>query len=191
MIFAALDIEATGLINPDLSDPNYQPGIVEFGAIRWAESDRGLEVAPRELILRINPEMNISKGATEVHGITDEHVSKELTFKGAFSKIAEFFTGVGTLITFNGKAYDMPVIMFNLQRYNLQYQFPWPRIHIDVMHSSADYVGLQGKTSNKVPKLTELYKFLFDKELEGAHNAYEDAKATKECYQELRNRRVI
>lgn len=43
----------------------------------------------------------------------------------------------------------------------------------------------------KSPKLEELYKILFDKELSGAHDALVDVKATYECLKELVKLKVI
>lgn len=39
----------------------------------------------------------------------------------------------------------------------------------------------------KWPKLTELYKFLFDEELIGAHDALADVRATRKCYYKLKD----
>ena len=43
----------------------------------------------------------------------------------------------------------------------------------------------------KYPKLRELYKVLFGKEFENAHDALADIRATRECYEELINKNVI
>jgi DNA polymerase-3 subunit epsilon len=43
----------------------------------------------------------------------------------------------------------------------------------------------------KWPKLEELYKFLFNKDMENAHDALADITATKECFFELVARQVI
>lgn len=43
----------------------------------------------------------------------------------------------------------------------------------------------------KWPKLTELYRFLFDKDMENAHDAMVDITATMECFVELHRRKVL
>ena len=48
-----------------------------------------------------------------------------------------------------------------------------------------------GKSGYKWPKLTELYRFLFDKEVENAHDALGDITATMECFVELHRRKKI
>jgi hypothetical protein len=59
------------------------------------------------------------------------------------------------------------------------------------MTASADYAGMKGKTGNKPPKLTELFKFLFDRDFPDAHRALEDASATMQCAFELGKRGII
>jgi len=177
----AIDVEANGLIEKDISDPLYQPAIIEFGAIKspWGK-----------LSQLINPECQITPKVTEITGITNEDVKGEPTFPLAFNSIAEFMTGCDVLITFNGLGYDLPVIMFTLQKYSLQYRFPWPRYNIDLMVAATDFLNLQGKTGNKPPKLVELHMALFGKEYD-AHRAFNDAEATLNCAIALMEKGVI
>lgn len=53
---------------------------------------------------------------------------------------------------------------------------------IDTMRASTELVNGRG---GKWPKLIELYKFLFWKEFDGAHDAMADIEATKDCFLEL------
>ena len=43
----------------------------------------------------------------------------------------------------------------------------------------------------KWPKLSELYRFLFNKDFQGAHNSLNDIRATMEIYDELKERGLI
>ena len=55
------------------------------------------------------------------------------------------------------------------------------------MKSSTNLCRLPGRYGNfKWPKLTELYKFLFNEEMEGAHDAMVDVRATRKCYYRLK-----
>ena len=185
MIYIAYDVEANGLINPDIDDPNYQPEIIEFGAIKWGS---GIQDTLRVLIKPTNPLM---PEVIKITGINEEDLKDADSFLVAHDAISEFFTGVDHQVSFNGSAYDHPVLMFNLRKYGLQYRFPWPRYHTDLMVAATEYAAMQGKTGNKSPKLVELYKMLFDKELENAHRADHDARATADCFIELQRRGVI
>ena len=53
---------------------------------------------------------------------------------------------------------------------------------VDTMRPTSELVNGRG---GKWPKLEELYKFLFWKEFENAHDAMADIEATKECFIEL------
>lgn len=182
----AFDLETTGLINPDVDDPNYQPHIIEFGAIKVEGS-----LEPSTFSTLIHPGIPIPPAITKITGIIAADVSGAPSLLEKHYEIAHFFTGADHLVTFNGLGYDLPVMMFNLRRYGLQYQFPWPRYHTDLMMAATDYLGMQGKTGNKPPKLRELYLALFNEEFDNAHRALDDAKATMRCYQDLLHKGVL
>jgi len=59
------------------------------------------------------------------------------------------------------------------------------------MQKSTKFCNLPGKYGNKWPKLEELYKILFNKEMENCHDAMADVIATKECYFELKRLKVL
>jgi DNA polymerase-3 subunit epsilon len=68
------DLETTGTnVNTDR--------IVEFGAIKIFPAGDIKANNPLKFVFRINPEMPIPAGATEVHGITDGAVEFEPTLK--------------------------------------------------------------------------------------------------------------
>jgi len=190
VIIAAFDVEATELIDPNIDDPNYQPAIMEFGAVKLRQNP-GKMTVQSDLSILIDPERIIPDEVIKITGIRNEDIMGKPTFLTAFNHIAEFFTGVDQLISFNGSTYDLPVLMYNLRRYGLQYRFPWPRYHLDLMLAASDYTGMQGKTGNKPPKLVELHQHLFGEGFSNAHRALDDAKATMNCYLALKERGVL
>jgi DNA polymerase III alpha subunit (gram-positive type) len=187
-IIIAFDVEADGLLNHDIQQSEYQPPIIEFGATKYGE--HGLKPM-LHFETFIKPPRPVSEVVQKITKIDNAMLKDAPSFKLAFPKIAEFFTGADLLITFNGPGYDLPVLMHNLIANQLQYQFPWPRKHVDLMTAASDYMGMAGKTGNKNPKLIELYKFLFEEEFPDAHRALSDAKATMRCAIELVKRKVI
>lgn len=64
---------------------------------------------------------------------------------------------------------------------------------ICTMMKSSNYCKIPGKNGKgyKWPKLEELYRHLFEKEMEGAHDAFADVAACAECFFELVKRGVI
>ena len=59
------------------------------------------------------------------------------------------------------------------------------------MKSSINLCKIPGYNGYKYPKLQELYKKLFAKEFEIAHDAMSDIEATKECFWELKKLKLI
>jgi DNA polymerase-3 subunit epsilon len=59
--------------------------------------------------------------------------------------------------------------------------------------ATRDLLKLPSKKANdyKYPKLTELYKWLFEEDYQGQHTAMGDLTATAECYYALKRRQLI
>ena len=87
--------------------------------------------------------------------------------------------------------FDMNVILANIAR-----EYGWhcaqryydlrlaKMAQIDTMTSTIDLVGATFGTPGKYPTLSELYYFLFDESF-NAHNAMDDVRAVKRCYEAL------
>lgn len=57
--------------------------------------------------------------------------------------------------------------------------------------SGTNLCEIPGNYGFKWPKLSELHRFLFNKDFEGAHDAMSDVIALKDCFFEMVNRKVI
>ncbi|MGM9865453.1 MAG: exonuclease domain-containing protein [Muribaculaceae bacterium] len=118
---------------------------------------------------RINPEMHIPEAATAVHHIKDEDVRNELTFKQVAKSLARMLEGCD-LAGFNSNRFDIPMLDQEFQRANVDFDF-----------SKARFVDVQTIFHKREPRnLVAAYKFYCDKDLEGAHSANADTKATYE-----------
>lgn len=183
--FIALDFEGTGLIKPETEDPHAQPGIVEIGMVKVVFGAKGFKSPPEEFSELIDPETMFEEKAQEITGITPEQLRGKPNLREKFREMADFCLGVEHLVTFNGNSYDIPLLQYNLRRYNLETRFPWPPVQHDLMEISMRVLNLQGKTGNKPPNLMLLYETLHGKEYDGAHRAVNDAFATAECAKSL------
>lgn len=185
----ALDFETTGLLVPNIDDPFMQPGIVEIGAVKViVGSDLSYKDAADEFEKLLDPEHHYEEKAQEISGIKKEETIGKPNFKEVFFDFADFFVGVDILVTYNGLRFDLPLLMFNLRKYGLEYNFPWPPQHIDLMVVATPIMNMQGKSGTKPPKLIELFRHLFDAEFEGQHRALDDARATMQCALKLRGK---
>ncbi|MGE4288050.1 MAG: exonuclease domain-containing protein [Salinivirgaceae bacterium] len=118
---------------------------------------------------RINPEMPIPPESTAVHGISDDDVKDKPTFKEfakTFSKVLEG-SDIGG---FNSNKFDIPLLAEEFLRADVDFDF-MKRRFIDVQ---VIFHKMERRT------LSAAYKFYCGKELEGAHGAAADTKATYE-----------
>lgn len=119
--------------------------------------------------LRINPGMSIPKEASAVHGIYDEDVANCPTFKEVARNIANDIEGCD-LAGFNSNRFDIPLLAEEFLRADVDIDLS-RRKFIDVQ---VIYHKLEQRT------LSAAYKFYCDKNLEDAHTAEADTRATYE-----------
>ena len=151
------DLETTGV---DTTNDR----IVEISMVR-IEPDGTKQVKTR----RINPEMPIPAEATAVHGITDEDVANEPTFRQIAKSLAKFIEGCD-FGGFNSNRFDLPMLVEEFMR-----------AEVDVDFKRRKYVDVQNIFHKKEQRtLVAAYKFYCDKDLENAHSAEADTLATYE-----------
>ena len=118
---------------------------------------------------RINPERPIPAEATAVHGITDDDVKDEPTFRQIAKSLAQFIEGCD-FGGFNSNRFDLPVLVEEFMRAG-----------VDVDFKRRSFVDVQNIFHKKEQRtLVAAYKFYCDKDLENAHSAEADTMATYE-----------
>ena len=122
-------------------------------------------------VWRINPEMDISFQATQVHGISNQMVEKEPNFAHYSNEIYQFIKGCD-LAGFNAIKFDIPILVEELIRADIDFDFS----RIRMIDSQVIY-------HKKEPRnLSAALKFYCNKELENAHSALDDTIATYEVF---------
>lgn len=116
---------------------------------------------------RVNPEMHIPKKTSEIHGIYDEDVKDAPTFKMLSTEIAAFMEGCD-IAGFNSNKFDVPLLAEE-----------FIRAGVDFDMKNRKFVDVQ-TIFHKMEKRTlgAAYKFYCDKDLENAHSAEADTRAT-------------
>ncbi|MBO5801433.1 MAG: 3'-5' exonuclease [Alistipes sp.] len=118
---------------------------------------------------RINPEMHIPEEATEVHGITDEDVKDEPTFRQIAKSLAQYIEGCD-FGGFNSNRFDLPMLVEEFMRAG-----------VDVDFRKRKFIDVQNIFHRKEQRtLVAAYKFYCDKDLANAHSAEADTLATYE-----------
>lgn len=132
---------------------------------------------------RVNPEMPIPLHVSQIHGITDEMVVNEPTFKELAPRVYELLKD-SDLAGFNSNRFDIPLLAEELLRAEID--FDLKKAH------SVDVQTIFHKMEKRT--LEAAYRFYCDKELIDAHSAMADTKATYEVllaqldkYPELQN----
>lgn len=131
----------------------------------------------------VNPEMPIPAEVSLIHGVTDERVANEPTFKALSKEISKMIND-SDLAGFNSNRFDIPLLTEEMLRADLDFDMK-TRLSVDVQ-------TIFHKKEQRT--LGAAYKFYCNKSLENAHTAeadtnatYEVLKAQIERYEDLEN----
>ncbi|MDO6760139.1 3'-5' exonuclease [Tamlana sp. 2_MG-2023] len=131
----------------------------------------------------VNPERPIPAEVTAIHGISDEKVANEPTFKELAKDVYNMIKD-SDLGGFNSNRFDIPLLAEEMLRAEVDFDMK-SRLAVDVQ---TIFHKMEQRT------LSAAYKFYCDKDLEGAHTAAADTNATYEVlkaqlskYEELEN----
>ena len=131
----------------------------------------------------VNPEMEIPKEVTKIHGISNEDVKDKPTFKEIAKQIQTIIKD-SDLGGFNSNRFDIPILAEEMLRAGLDFDMK--------NRSSIDVQTIFHKMEQRT--LSAAYKFYCKKDLHDAHSAEADTKATYhvlkaqiEKYDELEN----
>ena len=119
--------------------------------------------------LLVNPEMPIPAETTAIHGITDDDVKNEPTFKSIAQNLANEFEGCD-FAGYNSNKFDIPLLAEEFLRADVDLDLKKRKL-VDVQ---VIFHKMEQRT------LSAAYKFYCKKDLENAHSALADTKATYE-----------
>lgn len=154
---AFIDLETTGI---NLSTDK----IIEIAIIKMLPD--GNTAAK---IKRINPGIPISKESSAIHGITNDDVKNAPLFKEVANELRQFLDNCD-LAGYNSNRFDIPLLVEEFLRAGQNFEMKGRKL-IDVQR----IFHLMEKRN-----LEAAYQFYCNKELENAHSAEADARATFE-----------
>ena len=161
MVF--IDLETTG-------NRYYADRIVEFSVLR-VQPDGGEEYKSR----LVNPEMPISREATDKHGLTNTDLEGEPTFRQLAKGICDFIDGCD-LSGFNILGFDLPLLEREFARAGVDFS----REGRQIVDSMAIFHMREPYDPPNSRNLAAAYRKFCGKELTNAHSAEHDVRASAE-----------
>lgn len=150
------DLESTGL-------NIMRDRIIQFAGIKYFADGR----EPEELEMLINPGIPIGLSAMEVHGITPADVARKPTFDQVAQQIFDYF-GNADLGGYNISRFDVPMLMEEFARAGMDFKV-----------DKRKFVDVQRIFYKMEPRnLRAALRFYCGKEMENAHDAMVDVRAT-------------
>ena len=117
----------------------------------------------------VNPEMEIPEEVIAIHGITNEKIANEPTFKEIAKDVHNMIKD-SDLGGFNSNRFDIPLLAEEMLRADMDFDMK-SRVAVDVQ---TIFHKMEQRT------LSAAYKFYCDESLDNAHSAEADTKATYE-----------
>jgi DNA polymerase III epsilon subunit-like protein len=153
--------------------------------------DNGRNVKEYDALRNPNGKDKFEVTNSDIHGITYERALKEgLEFAEILENFYEDLKKVDYVVIHNS-AFDTNVMkseLYSASREDVIEEFNKKKI-VCTMRTMVDFCKLPSKFYDeyKWPKLSELYRFIFNKEAENLHNALYDVRNTAKCFFALKN----
>ena len=156
------DIESTGL---NVASDR----IVEISIVKVSPGAPGQPNKVEVKTRRINPTIPIPPEAQAVHGISDEDVKDEPTFRQLAKSLARYMEGCD-IAGYNSLKFDIPLLAEEFERAGVDFDFRRRKL--------VDVQNIFHKKEQRTLKAA--YKFYCGQNLENAHSAEADTMATYE-----------
>jgi len=154
------DVETTGL-------NVIRDRIVQIALVKMHKNGQ----PPAEFSTLINPGIPISEESMMIHGITPKDLANKPNFVQVGQKIRDFI-GEADLAGYNSNRFDVPMLMEEFSRVGIEFEISKRRL-IDVQRI---FYKMEPRT------LKAAYRLYCGKELEDAHDAMADVRATIDVF---------
>lgn len=157
-----IDLETTGTSTSE-------DRIVEIAILKVTQLEATMTEESK--CLKINPQIPIPKGASDVHGITDEMVKDAPTFKQISKGVLEFIEDCD-IAGFNIIAFDVPLLFNEFERVGVNWDYK--------SHMLIDVCNIFKIREERT--LSAAVQFYCNEKHEDAHGAEGDNEATKKVF---------
>jgi DNA polymerase III epsilon subunit-like protein len=186
-----IDVETIGI--PIGRDAHYSDlakyanaRIVQF-TVMICDNDYN-EISLQDYIVKAD---NFKIENSHIHGITDEISANGVELEYVLEQFKNMLSQCNTIIAHNAK-FDVNVIKSELVRkelFDIIDMIDSKKI-VCTMMSTKELVNIRNKYGIKFPSLAELYYYLFDCQLENAHNSKYDVINLHKIVAELHKRQI-
>ncbi len=194
IVFCILDIETDGPRKMSFSNSSLTfeyPNVVQ---IAWLLMNENGEIIRRKSELINYPNITYTK-AFAISKIDIELVKRIGRKPEDVYYELVFDIGLSTHIVGHNIDYYLSILKNQLKKYDSSFEHNDPfknRETICTMNETVDFCNIEGSNGLlKNPKLTDLYKKLFDEDIEQNHKAEDNVMLTALCFKELLDREEI
>ena len=160
------DVETTGLAKDSR--------VVQIAYIVFILTDDDTIEHISENQTLVNPCISIPKEASDVHHIDDAMVANAPTFAQIAKSLCEKINECDAILTYNGNAFDVTILHNEFKRTNI------PSPFLDSQKGYIDAYGIE-KVFCRLT-LSDTYKRCTGRDMENAHDAMADVRATVEVF---------
>lgn len=189
-MYLFVDTETTGLPPSQSSKLGAWPRLVQLG---WLLSEEDGSVVMQDTAI-IRPEgYRIPERVIRIHGISTKRAYEHgISLDEALNRFTQALRYSHYLIGHNVD-YDYHVLLAEFHRKKMDTLFShYPRFCTMKSPRVMEFVRImKGADHCQYPKLSDLYRLLFDERVQGAHDALSDAKTCAQCFFELKKIGVI
>ena len=188
------DTECNGLpenYKLDVTAISNWPRLIQLA---WIVTDEDGHELKRKSRIIYPVDFKINNVVADLTGITTQRALQEgVDLTIALSEFMEDITTVEIIVGHNIN-FDRHIVGCELYRTIGRHNTLMNKAYICTMLSSVDFCAIPSDnlySNYKWPKLEELYRKLFGHMFDNAHDALADVSATKDCYFELRKKRIL
>jgi len=193
MSLLVFDVETNGLPKNMHLPAKYTKNWPRIVQISWIIYDlQGSELERQDYIIKPDGFV-INEKSIEIHKVTNE-IAHKVGYKmiDILHKMNESIKNANYIVCHNFD-FDFKVLGAEFIRHNMKLGARHIKDYICTMKSTTNYCKLENsyRKDYKWPRLEELYKILFNEEMENAHNALYDVIACGRCLFECIKRGII
>ena len=183
------DTETTGLPKDYDAPPHDTDNWPRVVQLSWIITDEYQTIFSKHNCIVTPNGFSIPKESTLIHGITTEYAREHgMNIEDVIDMFIKDYNTVDYIVGHN-VLFDKKVVEAEMYRTNNIYEVYSPQ-YLCTMKGTVNFCELPDLYNKgyRYPKLQELHFKLFGTNFSGAHDAFEDIKATMKCFWELKNR---